>query len=546
MDDFKDKLAKRVMGFVFTTLILFTLLITRLAWVQLVKHKPYSAVTQRQYFKEIALHPSRGIIYDRNLIPLTNGTREPTLIVFKDLVERDSRTRGYIKELTGFSDEEVDRLLSSRDSILQIKLDEDKIDEINNMKGLIYVNKTLRYDPDFTLAHVIGYIKRSDNTGASGLEKGYEETLRMESNSGNITLAFDGRNRVIPGHGVTPAARDSREDPNSVKLTVDYHIQKIVENAMDEYRRNGAVVVADVETGDIVAMASRPNFDPNNILSSRERSLYNKAMEIAYPPGSIFKTVVLIAALESGLVELEDELFCQGYEEINGVRFNCNKEEGHEEITVKEGFFHSCNSVFIQLGRELGANKIIETARRLGFGDRINIGPLFEVPGNLPTGDDLLGASVGNISIGQGKIEATPLQVTNMMMIIANDGLWKDMWIVDSIVTEEGDFVKAMNRENAKRVLEPQIVALVKEAMSEVVKQGTARNISLRGVGGGGGKTGSAQAGGDVIHGWFSGYFPQDNPRYVITVFVEEGRSGSRAAAPIFEKIANEIIEIGR
>ena len=183
-------------------------------------------------------------------------------------------------------------------------------------------------------------------------------------------------------------------------------------------------------------------------------------------------------------------------------------------------------------------------ARTLGFGEKIDVGIDEESPGNLPQGKKLLGPAIGNISIGQGEIEVTPMQVTNMMMILANKGLKKDMSLIKGYVTEEGIFAKKIERQEDKRLVSKEVASQVKLGLDKVIDQGTARNIKIEDLGGGGGKTGTAQAilnEKETNHAWFSGYFPKENPLYVITVFIEDGSSGSGVAAPIFEAIAKEI-----
>lgn len=209
--------------------------------------------------------------------------------------------------------------------------------------------------------------------------------------------------------------------------------------------------------------------------------------------------------------------------------------------------YESCNSTFIQIGKKVGAEKIIEMARVLGFGEKVDIGIQEESSGNLPSGRKLLGPAIGNISIGQGEIEVTPMQVTNMMMIVANEGLKRDLSLVKGYVTEQGVLAKEITRDEEKRVLSKEIVNQVKLGLDDVVKKGTAKNLNIENIGGGGGKTGTAQAvlnEKETTHAWFSGYFPRENPDYVITVFIEGANSGSAVAAPIFKDIVKEIYNL--
>src|SRR5690606_17446340 len=143
-------------------------------------------------------------------------------------------------------------------------------------------------------------------------------------------------------------------------------------------------------------------------LHDDDMTLYNKAIQAKYPPGSLFKIIVLLTALEEDLDYLDKTFYCKGYEELGKIRISCNNTEGHGYLTLKEAFSKSCNSVFIQIGKELGSQKIINMAKRLGFGSTINIGLSEEIGGSLPSGDDIRGPAIGNISIGQGSIEVTP------------------------------------------------------------------------------------------------------------------------------------------
>jgi peptidoglycan glycosyltransferase/penicillin-binding protein 2 len=321
---------------------------------------------------------------------------------------------------------------------------------------------------------------------------------------------------------------------------------------MDDYKVNGAVIVTEVSTGDIVAMASRPNFNQNSIdtyLNKGNMEFFNKAVQVSYPPGSLFKIVVLLAGLQEDMNLVNKEFYCRGYEQINDLIIKCSKEEGHGKINLKNAFAQSCNSVFIQIGERIGAKKIIEMAKKLGFGEKINIGLMEEVKGNLPEGRELIGPAIGNISIGQGTIEATPLQIANMITIVANNGIKKSLSIVDEIVTEDGYSVKKFNREDDVRIIEQKYCEIVRDYLNEVVISGTAKKVNLEDIGGAGGKTGSAQAilnKQPTIHGWFVGYFPRENPKYTVTILVEEGHSGSSSAVPIFEKIVRKIQEINR
>jgi peptidoglycan glycosyltransferase/penicillin-binding protein 2 len=541
----------RLLKLAYILLSIMFFLIFRLYWIQIANHEHLKSEALKQRANAVNLYPNRGIIYDMNLIPLTNRDRIITLFVPKDSLQSDRKLEEFILEYAAITRKELNDYKKSSNKILAFPLKK-SINEELLPKNAFVAERTLRYSQDNILSHVIGYIKKSENKGEYGIELIYDDVLTNYKNKQILYLELDDNKNILLNGEYQVSRNTKSSEPAGVKLTIDYHIQKIVENVLDKNRVNGAVIVSDVESGEIRALASRPNFDQDNTDKYRENedmALYNKAIQAKYPPGSLFKIVVLLTALEEGMDYLDRTFYCKGYEEIGKIRISCNNTEGHGYLNLKDAFSKSCNSVFIQLGKELGSQKIINMAKRLGLGSAINIGLSEEVEGHLPSGDDIKGPAIGNISIGQGSIEVTPLQITNLLMIIANDGIEKGLTIVDGITDENGRVIKKYNRREDERVLSEENCQIVKDYLKDVVDNGTAKRLDLDEVGGAAGKTGSAQGvlkGKEVIHGWFTGYYPADNPKYVITVLDEEAKSGSQSAVPIFEEIVKEIYMLNR
>lgn len=547
----KNIVHSRILKYLLSSTIVFVLLIGRLYWLQIKNHDSLKIQALKQRGKEVNLHPNRGIIYDRNLIPLTNRERITTLFILKDSIINNQDIKSFILKNGNLNTDELEEELKGKEKIIEIPLIGSNINS-NFNKELLINERILRYGRENLLSHVIGYINKSENKGQSGIEKVYDDILKNGGMGRSLFIELDEKKNIFLGSNYTVSKKTNSMAPKGVKLTVDYHIQKIVEEILDEGKVNGAVIVADVKTGEIRALASRPNFQQEDIdeyLNRKDMVLYNKAIQVAYPPGSLFKLVVLLTALEENFDYLNRTFYCKGYEEIGNITIKCNNVEGHGYIGLKEAFSKSCNSAFIQLGQQLGSIKIIHMAKKLGLGKKINIGLLEEIEGNLPTGRELQGPAIGNISIGQGSIETTPIQITNMMLIVANKGMKTGMTIVDGITNEDGYMIKKFNREVPERILSERNSQILREYLIDVVEGGTAKNIELDSLGGSGGKTGSAQAilnKKETIHGWFSGFYPKEEPKYVITVLVEEGNSGSKTAAPIFENIVKEIYKINR
>lgn len=533
----KDIINKRLIIGMIVIIILFSSIALRLTYLQVFKHEEYNTLALRQRSTEIEIDSPRGYIFDKNLKPLTNNTTTPTIIVPKILINKDKLLYSKILQNTNLSYFELKNYIEMEKFILQIPLKNSF--DTSNYNNVFIVDIINRYDPDNLLSHVIGYINKADNSGVYGLEKAQDEFLEHGSRS-SIFLEYDDKQSFLIGatevHETTAPM-----DPTSVVTTIDVDIQKNIESIMDDHEIRGSVIVTEVETGNISAIASRPNMDQEHIynyLEHEDMTFFNRAIQTGYPPGSIFKIVVLLAALEENHGIVDREFFCHGYETVYGRPINCSSVHGH--INLKEAFSKSCNTAFIQIGKEIGAKSIIDMAWRLNFGEKINIGLTEEIKGNLPKEGQILGAAIGNISIGQGEILVTPLQISNLLMIIANNGVQKDIKLVEGISNDEGYIIKPSIREDDRRIIIKDHAALLSEYLVDVVENGTGNGINLDDYGSAGGKTGSAEAilnKRETVHGWFAGFYPAYNPKYAITVFVEEGMSGSESAAPIFQEI---------
>lgn len=539
----------RIRFIMILSVVTFGALLYRLYDLQIHEENNYKLQALKQRSIEISLNSNRGTIFDRNLIPLTNMETSKYLLGPREIIVNNHKLLNKIKESTSLSDREFSQLIDNNDRLLQIPLKKQmKLEGVHN---LFIVDKVDRYSKFNTLSHVIGYINKAENKGEYGLEKVYDEFL-SNSDTLSMFIEYDKRSSMVLGGTKFVDNHLGLEDPSGVKLTIDYNIQRTLEKILDESNENGAAIISKVDSGEILAMASRPNFNQNKMeeyFNREDMVLYNKAIQVSYPPGSTFKMVVLLAALEEDMNFINKEFYCKGYEEVNNLKIKCNNPNGHGRISLRDGLAKSCNSVFIQLGKEIGAKKIIAMAERLGLGQRIGIGLLEEVDGLLPQNEELLGPAIGNIAIGQGKIEVTPLQMTNVLLTIANNGISKGMTIIEGITTKDGRVIKPYNKMEDKRVIDAEIAGVAKEYLGEVINIGTARNIDLDNIGGAAGKTGSAEAilrGQPTIHGWFAGYYPRDNPKYVITVLVEEASLGSKSAIPIFERICKELYRLDK
>lgn len=516
-------------------IFVLSLLIARLSFIQVVNSPKYKDLSTKQQSISLNGIAIRGTIYDRNRISLTNGKESVMCYIEKE-------------KLNG----EVEKLL---DSISAEKLN------IENAKYYVYestsYNKAIlnqlkdkyrafiflthkRYSDQQPAAHLIGYINKADNTGQSGLENDFDSVLNASDQK--MYVVADGVSRIITGLGIMTS--NDKEDGDIV-TTLDYNIQTAAEGILKEYTEKGSLVVLEAKTGNILAGVSLPSYDPNNIgasLNSDHGELMNKSIQSVYPPGSIFKIVVAAAALENHKIDLDTRFFCKGYQNVNDIIIKCSSspDGGHGSISLLDAFAKSCNSTFIQIGESVGGDAIIEMSKKLGLGQRTMSYMKEENVGNLPSENSIKGAGIGNLSIGQGELLVTPMQVAKLTQIIANKGNDTGIHLVSEVIKNKGTSKSYIN-DVSKQVLSGETCQKLNEMMKATVTSGTANNMNLKPEWTAAGKTGSAEAannGNKVVHGWFTGYIPADDPKYVITVFAEEGKSGRGAAVPVFGKMA--------
>lgn len=530
-------------------------LVARMFYLQVLADDELAKSASNQRIIELTVDKPRGNIIDRNGIPFTNRERK-ILVAIKTLLLRGQDDEiAKISSILGLNPNKLKREIDIKKEPIIIEIDEEKRMQLFSaeVKGISLIYSLKRYGEGSAARHIIGYLNKADQTGAAGLEKSYENELKCVPDN-YIGVVTDAANNLLHGLGYRLFTHESENSRLNLKLTLDYHIQKIVENVMDKNGISGAVVVEDVNNGDIVAMASKPDFDQNRVdmfLSSTGKELFNKAVA-SYNMGSIFKIIDAAAALEDGQ-EIGNNFFCPGYIKVGDKEFKCTsyKKGGHGYLDFTRAFALSCNPYFIDLGIRCGHHSIVSMAKKFGLGSPTGIKDqgINESVGSLPEeGKHFSDGDIANLSIGQGEVMVTPVQVADLVATIANGGIKNRVNIVDGIVDDKGNRVRNIKREEGQRIISKETADIIKEMMEEVVASGTGTRANLNEYGGSAGKTGSAETGlsidgsTNVVQAWFAGYFPQKEPKYSIAVFVENGRVGGEAAAPIFEEIAREIL----
>lgn len=542
---------KRILSIGILFITISMLLLGRLFYIQVIKNKEYSKKAVQQRLMSISLGMDRGNIYDRNFIPFTGRQAKKYIIVYPDYINDKEAAASIISKLSGLSQDDVLEKINTKADTLEFIYDNKneellRIIESGKLKGIIAIEKNQRYSQESIGRHIIGYISKSDKKGEMGIEKSMDNYLSSASGK-SIIAVVDSSKNIIPGLGFRQVETNSDGVNYGIKLTIDYHIQNIVEEIMNKNDVNGAVVVMDVKSGEVLAMASHPDYEQYNVqkyINSHGEELINKAIW-PYDLGSVFKIVVAAAAIESGRIDLNQKYLCEGSIEVGNSVINCSTHKSHEnrEISIDEAFALSCNTTFVKIGMELGPEAILDMAKKLGLGEKQCFEILEEKAGYIPEPQE---DGIGNISIGQGKIQVTPLQVTAMMAAIANNGIRFDTRLLDELINEDGGTVKKIERGYPKIVLSPTTAYRLKKMLRDVTVSGTGKQANIEELGGSSGKTGTAETGmqsGKVTHGWFSGFIPSNDPQYAITVFINNGQSGGKSAAPIFKQVGEKILK---
>lgn len=539
---------------VFTLSII--LLFSRVIYIQFILGEKLFIQATAQKVSELTVDVPRGNILDRNLIPLTNRKKKVDVVIQPLYLKDNSSDLQKISNILGLNFNEIKRQVEIKKEPIKITIDENKKETLikEKVQGISFIHSLERYDENTLAKHVLGYLNKIDIRGETGIEKAYDSYLKLNSKS-SVAVITDARDNPVKGLGYRFINSAKTGKMLNVKLTIDYNIQKTAEEVMDKYNLKGAVVIEEVSSGDIVAMVSKPDFNPNEIekyLDSPDNELFNRAVA-SYNLGSIFKIIDLACAYSKN-INPSMYYFCPGYVILGDKEFRCSAygKGGHGLIDLHEAFASSCNPYFIELGIKIGPNNIIETANKFGFGKITGIDSqgVEESAGNLPKTGSFTYGDTANISIGQGDVLATPLQVADMVATIANGGIKNNVNIVDSIVDSKGNTVKVIRKDKGERIIEKEVCDKIKQLMEEVTVSGTGTRANLSEYGGAGGKTGSAETGqfinGEkVVHAWFAGYFPRLDPKYSVAVFIEDGKSGGAIAAHVFEEIAKTILKKG-
>ncbi len=405
-----------------------------------------------------------------------------------------------------------------------------------------------RYEDKQPAANIIGYLDGS-GVGAAGVEKAFNQQLTKNQGQISVTYKVDAVNRVLAGD--SKIINDTAYLKNSgVVLTIDKSIQEIAEQAAERYLTKAAVVVTEVPSCKIRAMVSLPTFSPNKVaaaLNSADSPLVNRCLS-AYNVGSVFKLVSASAALEYG-ISPDTQYNCTGSIDVSGALFHCYNSQSHGTVTMETAIAQSCNTYYVNIMQQVPQARFLLMAQSMGFGRSFEIAPgLNSVEGNLPTLNSLsIPRALANFSFGQGDLTATPLQITAMVNAIASGGNFTQPYLYEGLVDENLNYTAKASAQKTTPVISENTAKLLQKFMKESAEVGTSKK-GKPSKGGAGAKTSTAQTGRfvngvETVQSWYSGFYPYDNPKYVITVFAEDGTGGGATCGPVFKQIADALYD---
>lgn len=572
--------------------VVLSILAGRLAWLQIAEGEKYKTLSENNRINIKIIPPNRGVITDRFGIPLAVNIQDFQTVITPEQTDNLQNALRKLRNVVTIDDRDIKRVLrdvkrNPKYMPIQIRnnltWDEVSKIEINlpHLPGISVQSAEMRnYPHKDATAHIVGYVGRVAEAemttdkllrmpgfriGKNGLEKQYETELRGSPGKAEVEVNVHGRE--VRQLSKTPAVQG-----NKIVLSIDAELQRFVQQRLS-LERSASAVIMDVHTGAVYALASYPSFDPNlftNGIPTMEweqlrddptHPLTNKVISGLYPPGSTFKMVTALAGLENGNIDRNWSVFCPGHYDFGGHRFHCWKKGGHGTVNVTRALSQSCDVYFYKMSTMVGVDKIAEMSRRLGLGEKLEIGLPEEKAGLVPDtkwkrkvrkeqwhpGETVVA------SIGQGYIQTSPLQLATMTARLANGGKAVKPWLTGIIGGKEVH-TKPWNDLG----INPDHLEIVKQGMIEVMRPGgTAythripdETMEMAG------KTGTSQVKRITMaeraaglrrqedmpwhhrhHGLFVCYAPVLSPRYAACVVVEHGGGGSSAAAPIAKDI---------
>jgi len=560
----------------------FFLILIRVAWLQIIQGERFLQLSQNSRLRLLPLLNTRGIIRDKKGRIIADNKAFFSLGVIPQNITDIDQTLKNLKQVLPDLDlnSAKKRIWKAENPFRPVTIYEEidlpKITYILERQQqfpsvVILTHPVRNYPPAELVGCVVGYlgevnrkelgtlsmlgVEAGDLVGKTGIEKMYNSYLQGEKGAKQVEI--DAYGRVL-----RTIFQKEPQPGDTMYLTLDLEMQKIAYEEMGN--RKGVVILANPKNGAILSMVSLPSFDPNlfvrkisseawiKLSTHPGNPLENRAIRGEYPPASTFKMVLIIAALEEKIVTPRTSFLCYGSYKVGNRIFKCWKEEGHGKLDLKEALIHSCDVYFYQLGLKIGVEEIIHYAKLLGFGRPTGIDLPSEKRGFLPDpnwkkktyGEMWYPGDTANLSIGQGYILVTPLQMLNLINAVANGGTFVKPHLLDRIVDIKGNTVFQFVPEKTGKIpASSSTLKFLHQALTGVVERGTgwrAKNNVVKIAG----KTGTAELAGEQNpHNWFVGYAPADNPVISIVVLVENREEEISIAPQIAGKILVRIFQ---
>ena len=598
-----DAIKKKIRVFAILVIFVFICLSMRIWYLQILKWQYLTGLSENNRVRMVSLPAYRGTIKDRNGETLVSIRPSFNLYITPEdagdsgssldlLAKKIKFKRGKLKKSIG-------REKSFKDILIKADISREEVAfiEENNMRlpGIKIKAEPLRnYVYKDLMSHTLGYLgeisksklkntnnlfySQGDFVGKNGLENIFESTLRGKK--GNKEVEVD-----VSGRELKTIRRLPSESGNNLILTLDVKVQAELEKAMTstpEKIVNGSAVVIKVQTGEILAIASKPTFDPNEfaegitsgswrkLINDEMHPLQNRSIHSQYPPGSTYKIAVAYAALEEGVIDPETTIYCPGHFKLGRGRYRCWKKSGHGAVNLHDALVQSCDVYFYTLGHRMGIDTLARYAKKFGFGTPAGIGLSREKSGLVPSTQWklknrkkawLLGETI-SASIGQGYNLVTPLQQANMMAAVANGGMLLKPYIVKRIEEPGGTTIKEFFPEIRGQIAgSSENLEVIRKALRDVVNgvRGTGKRSRLKNIIVSG-KTGTVQVvrmksneeleKEDEVpykyrdHAWFVAFAPYEKPEIAVAVLVEHGGHGGTTAAPIAKKVFKKYFQL--
>lgn len=549
---------KRIVTVFFLCIFLFMIILFRLGYVQFIMGKELTGEAVDLWSRDLTFEADRGLILDRNNIALTENVSAPTVLVIPRQIENPEEVSQSIAKILKMDREKAYEYVTKKESIVRLhpegrKLTQEQEEALRslNITGLYLVKDSKRHYPyEDYLAHVLGFTG-IDNQGLMGLELSHDEKLKGEK--GNISYFSDAK-----GYRIERLA-DLYSPPKrglNLQTTIDLDVQTILERELNlaqiEYDPDGSMAIAlDPKTGAILGMSSRPNFDPEHY-QDFDPSIFDRNLPVwsTFEPGSTFKIITLAAALEEEIVDLEkDTFFDKGSVKVGGANLRCWRSGGHGSQSYLEVVQNSCNPGFVNLGMNLGVDKLFSYIEAFGFGKKTGIDLEGEGSGILFKRENVGPVELGTTSFGQG-VSVTPIQQVAAVAAAVNGGYLYEPYIAKAWLDPVTDEVLEERKPKVKKkVISEESSKEVRFALESVVAKGTGRPAYVDGYRVGG-KTGTAQKVGPdgrymqnnyILS--FIGFAPADDPEIVVLLAIDNPKDTVQFGGVVAAPIVGTIIE---